>query len=228
MKRIITLLLAVATLTTIAQEHSGKHEKDQDKRELRSNEGFLKRDIAEIETMRAAKAEFETAMNVMDVEQMKSAKNAMLKLMDKELEQARTRSGMDRAEMMRSVKEAEQAKREASKKKPMKKPGATADDVADAKDDKRDLQDDRSDLDLQVELMAQMNSIFMEIQKIEITSKPQRLGEGRVVTKADEFIALMQQEIFKTRDEIEEDKGELHEDREESREDRKRKSKKRK
>lgn len=228
MKRIITLLLAVATLSTMAQENSGKREQDQDRKELRSNEGALKRDITEIDMMREAKTQFKNQMNAMDIEQMKSSKISLLKLMSQELEQARNRLGMDRAEMMRSVKEAEQAKKEASKKKPLKNPSATKDDVADARDDRSDLKDDRSDYDMQVELMSKMNSIFVEIKNIEVTSKPQRLNEGRVVTKADEFIALMQKDIFKTRDEIKEDKDELHEDQEESREDRKRNGRKRK
>lgn len=228
MKRVFTLILAVAALGTLAQDRGGKKEIAEEKSDIRSNVQILKRDMAEVEAMRAAQAEFDVQMTALNFDEMQSAKNAMLKLMDKEIDQARTRVGMDRAEMMRSIEEAERARKEAAETKVAKKPVAVADDRADARDDRADAKDDRSDFEKQKALILEMNRLFHEIRKIELTTKPQRHYEGSILKKADQFIQLMQNDIFETKREVKEDREEIIEDREEAAEDKKRRKGKRK
>lgn len=226
MKRIITVILAVTTLGAFAQDHGGKKDIKGEKADIKSNVSSMKRDVAEIEAMREAKAEYDVQMKAMNFDAMQAAKNGILKRMDKEIEQVRMRLNIDRAEMVSSMEEAQLARKEAARSKATKKPAAAADDRADARDDRADAKDDRSDYDKQMDLLIDMNRIFLEIRKIELTSKPQRHVEGSILNKTEEFIQLMQNDIFETRKEIREDRQEILEDRNEAVEEKKKDGKK--
>ena len=210
MKRIFTLILAVAALNSFAQDHAGKGDITGENGGVRSNVSNLKRDMGEVEAMRRGKTEFEAQMNALNFEGMKSSKNALLKLMNKEIVQVRTRLGMDRQEMIESVEEADE-------RKLPKKPLVNADDLSDAVDDSTDVRE-------QKQLMFEMNRIFFEIRNIELTSKPQRHYEGSILKKADEFITLMQNDIFETKKEVQKERDEINEDRKEDLDDKKKRN----
>ena len=214
-------MLALATLNSFGQDHVGKKDIAVEEGSVRSNVSNLKRDIAEIEAMRGQKTEFEAQMNALNFEGMRGSKNVLMKLMNEEIVQVRTRLGMDRQEMIESIEEAETARKEAAERKSRKKPLSKNDDRADAANDS-------SGFWVQKQLMIEMNRIFFEIRNIELTSKPQRYYEGSILKKADEFIALMQYDIFETKKEVQENREEIISDRKENLDDKEKRNRKRK
>ena len=123
--------------------------------------------------------------------------------------------------MIESIEEADEARKKADERKSRKKPLAKADGYADAANDS-------SEFGVQKQLMIEMNRIFFEIRNIELTSKPQGHYEGSILKKADEFIALMQYDIFETMKEVQENRDKIIANRKENLDDKKKRNRKRK
>lgn len=223
MKRIITLILAVVTLSTMAQDNRNEREKANDKKDLRSNAHNLKRDVVEIDAFKGARAEYEAKLGAGDVDGLKHAHKKMLKMMATEVEQARTRLGDAKGEVGESTREVRSEKKEVREDRQERKPAQHANDKKDLKDDKADLRDDVRDLEGQRAQLGRMNELFTEMRMIKISDKPQKATEGKALELADEFIRLMRNDITSTKKEMQEDKEELREDRKETREDRREK-----
>ena len=223
--------MALAGITVEAQAVRNAMEAKTNRKEVMIDEKTIERDKKEhVEFMGKLKG-FEEAFKAKDEIRLQNLKNAILKDMQREVNQGLNKMAAARREIGSSRSELESEKREVrrDRRELRRDPDVGMDDERDLardrvnrRDDRRDLADDRRDAEKRMELHNRQKYILNIIRNYNFRFEGE-LSEKTVVNKAllTEFARLMEQDIAESIKELNEDRREIREDRRERRDDRK-------